>query len=102
MEAGSLKITDNIFIGHEWLSLFGVFPSREQWKGLRHFLLEQDREAQPITCIEFSMAITQSTKVFMSCECLVQCVDVVLRDRLGNIVGRWMVGLEDLRGLFQS
>lgn len=99
MEAGSLKITDNIFIGHEWLSLFGVFPSREQWKGLRHFLPEQDKKPSPVH--EFSMAITQSTKVFMSCECLVQCVDVVLRDRLVNIVGRWMVGLEDLRGLFQ-
>ena len=31
-----------------------------------------------------------------------KCVDVVLRKGLlGSIVGRWMVGLGDLRGLFQ-
>lgn len=30
-----------------------------------------------------------------------KCVDVVLRDMVGNIVGRWTVGLDDLGGLFQ-
>lgn len=98
MEAGSLKITDHIFTGHEGLSLFGGFPSHEQWKGLRHFLPEQDREAQAVMCKKQQQ---QQQNPCPEYSVHLQCVDVVLRDMVGNIVGRWTVGLDDLKGLVQ-
>jgi len=39
----------------------------------------------------------------LSLDVFKKCLDIVLRDMVqwGNIGGRWMVGLDDLRGLFQ-